>query len=124
VAADRETFVDLLTRWERGEISAWHIVEEAEDAEEAMYGRVQMIPELPKSDPKSILAGVLGILSDAHHYPILPVDVPVLVAFLGTEPGGELQAWHGLEQYLDSVDWQGRAAVELYTHPGWGKSAG
>ena len=116
VAADRNALLDLLTRWERGEVSAWQVVEEAEEAEEAIDGDLDVVPELPKSDPNSIPVAVLGLLSTAHHQPLLPVDIPVLLRFLRAKPGGELDAWQELDRYFDSIDWKQREAVgnELY----------
>ena len=90
VTADRRSLAELLSRWQAGEMSAWQMIEEAEEAENLLFGEATEVPEIPKSDPQSIPVAVLEMLSAAHHQRVLPSDIPALLEFLQAEPGREL----------------------------------
>jgi hypothetical protein len=120
VTADRRSLAALLLRWQAGDLGAWQMIEEAEGAEDLLFGDMAVVPEIPKEDPQSISVAVLELLSAAHHQQLLPADVPAVLEFLETQPGGELEAWARFEQYWEAVDWQAResAVQELYFEPG------
>ena len=119
VTADRRSLADLLLRWQAGQVSAWQMIEEAEEAEELLFRDVAVVPEIPKTDPQSISVAALGMLSAAHHQQLLRADVPALLKFLESQPGGELDAWARFDHYWAAVDWSARAgaAQELYFEP-------
>jgi hypothetical protein len=92
------------------------MIEEAEEAENLLFGEATEVPGIPRSDPQSIPVAVLEMLSAAHHQRVLPSDIPALLEFLQAEPGRELDAWARFDQYWEAVDWEarGQLAQELY----------
>jgi hypothetical protein len=110
IGTDRQALIELLSRWQGGEVEAWALVEEAEEAEEALFGEAQLVPKVPRDDPSSISIAVLELMATAPHQRLLPVDVPALVSFLQAGPGSELEAWQTFESYWRSVDMEKREA--------------
>jgi hypothetical protein len=107
---------ELLLRWQAGEVSAWQMIEEAEEAEDLHFGEAAVIPEIPRSDPQSIPLAVLEMLAIANHQKLLQADVPALLKFLEAPLGRELEAWATFDQYWRVVDLAAResAVQELY----------
>lgn len=108
--ADRQALIELLSRWEKGEISAWQVVEGSEAAEEALFGEAELVPELPRTDPQSIPVAVLELMATAPHQRLLPEDVPALISFLETTPGSELTGWQRIDAYWNAIDLDAREA--------------
>ena len=119
ITADRRSLADLLLRWQAGEVSAWQMIGEAEEAEGLLVGDKPVVPPIPRADPQSIPIAVLELVATAHHQPLLPSDVPALIEFLETGAGRELEAWARFDRYCKGVDWAGResAAQALYFTP-------
>ena len=125
VSVDRDSLINFLGRWQRGEISHWDVVNEAEEAEEALFGNLEVIPESPRNDPGSIGLAVLELLAEAHVQQILLEDVPAILRFLSAKAGHELEAWQEFDRYWDSIDFAAREEVasRLY-FPAKDESAG
>src|SRR5450759_3728298 len=125
ISADRDSLVDLLRRWQSGENSHWTVVNEAEAAEEALFGNLEAVPASPRTDPNSVGLAVLELLADAHVQRVLPEDIPAILKFLAVETGQELEAWQDFDAYWDSVDFAAREelASRLY-FPAKDESAG
>ena len=43
-----------------------------------------------------------------HCDPLLPTDIPAILAFLETPPGQEVEAWRRWEAYWAEIDWDDR----------------
>lgn len=96
----RELVENLLLRWQRGEVTSWFVVEEAEFWLEE-FGTLPTLGPTDPDWPAYVIAD--DLLSAAHIQHILREDVPALLAFLNT-PLPEAQAAHDrLNAYLELV---------------------
>lgn len=98
----------MLNRWQRGEINHWDVVDEAEAIEESLWENVETIPHVEKGDICSISLAVLDLLSSAHISWVMPVDIPVLLKFLETPTGEELEGWKRFDAYWEEMDMNAR----------------
>jgi hypothetical protein len=105
----RETLATLLRRWQRGELTPLEVLVAAEGLWERdpLSGQPQA-PVFLRSDPKAIDYHVLWLLEVLHCDPLLPVDIPAILAFLETPPGQEAEAWRRWEAYWAAIDWEAR----------------
>ncbi len=105
--------VEILARWERGEIEPWDVLDEAENLEVELLKMYRSL-DYPKDDYRSIVADVVGMLAIAHHEKIMPDDIPALRRLLSTHRGQEAQAWRAFNHHLDRTEGSDRtAAAEL-----------
>ena len=105
--------VEILARWERGEIEPWDVVDEAENLEAELLKTYRSL-DYPKDDYRSIIAEVVVMLAIAHHEEIMPDDIPALRCLLGTHRGQEVQAWQAFNHHLDRTEGSDRTtAAEL-----------
>ncbi len=100
---ERETIKDLLEQWELGKIDEKHVHSQAE----TLWGQEDW-PNYSKEDPKSIAIEVLSQLDILNVQLIMKEDIPILIEFLNTEPGKELEAWKKWEKYWNNIDFEKR----------------
>lgn len=102
----RLVVLDLLGRWERGELSPPLVLEEAEAALDGAGW-----PEFPESDPRSIPIEVMSHLEVLNHQFLTVEDVPAMRRFLETPDGLEPEGWNSWVRYLDGIELASRKAA-------------
>ena len=107
-APDRRELRELLLRWERGEITFYEAVEEAEAIEERVWPDVDVI-EFPAEDPRSLPTEIVSILSMGYVAPLFTDDIPFLLACLDAPPEMEGETLERLWAHLETADHQRRA---------------
>jgi len=101
---DRSVLRQILIRWQAGEIDEREVHEEAE----AILDRYTGERDLPESDERSIGLEVASQLEILNHQLITKDDIPVMLRFLDTERGREIEAWDEWRRYWDSIDYETR----------------
>lgn len=66
--------------------------------------------EYDKDDPRSLLAQVIAMLDDMYIAPIQKRDSLQLQHILQVAIGSPKDAWHELDEFVKSVDWNQRKA--------------
>ena len=114
-APDREELRHLLLRWQRGEITFYQAVEEAEAIEDRVWQGVDVI-EFPPNDPREVPTEVVGLLSMGYVQPLFSEEIPELLTYLDTAPGDEANAIQRLSAALNKLSAQERIerAQKLY----------
>lgn len=102
---DRDQLRQLLLRWQKGELRAIDVLEEAETLVET-FGP---LPQYPQGDPRSIAIEVLDDLDCLIGQRIMAEDIPALLTFLNTPPGEEARGWQELHRYWESIDFDQRS---------------
>lgn len=105
----REQLVTLLRRWQRGELVPLDVLVAAESMWESdpLAGQPEA-PVFPRSDPRAIDYRVLWLLEVLHCDPLLPADIPAILAFLETPAGHEAAAWRRWGAYWAEIEWEAR----------------
>jgi len=94
----------LLLAWETGKVDEKHV----HLAAEAMLDDLGW-PEYDPSDPRAIPIELLEHLELLNHQWIISEDIPALLAFLRTAPGGEADAWESWREYWKTINYSQRA---------------
>lgn len=93
----------LVVDWQRGEVSAREVHEQAELSLESFDWQ-----DLPRSDPLSVAYEVLSQLDMLNHQLIVPDDIPAIMAFLESSPDAAAAAWEQWERYWATIDFEER----------------
>ena len=107
-APDRGELRELLLRWQRGEITFYEAVDQAEAIEERVWPDVGVI-EFASDDPRSLPTEIVSILSKGHVVPLFVDDIPLLLASLDAPPQMEAEALERLWAHLETADHERRA---------------
>jgi len=106
----------LIVRWETGELTFYQAVEEAESIEDRLWSKIEVGPEFPATDARSIAVEVVGLFSMGYVQPLFVEDIPHILDLLAASAGREERALNTFWQYFDSLDYDERArrAEALY----------
>ena len=105
---DREELRQLLLKWADGGMSFHRVVEEAEALEERLWQDIEIGPEFPATDPRTIAVEVLTLLSMGFVAPLFSEDIPHILEYLATPSGSELEGAQKFHGYFETLDYQER----------------
>src|SRR5688572_11575692 len=102
-APSREELRGLLLRWQRGEITFYEVVDEAEAIEDRLWSDIDVI-EFSSDDPRSLPTEMVSLLSMGYVAPLFVEDIPALLACLDAPPNDEARSLDRLVKHLNALD--------------------
>ncbi len=119
LAPEPTALIRLLEDWQDGKVSPWQVVAAAERLENAAYGSVRFLPDVPDTSPLAAARAVSDLLSSASHSFFLPEDIPACLSYLRATPGNELAAASAFRAYWATIDFESRRdeVTKLYFTP-------
>jgi hypothetical protein len=102
-APSRDELRGLLLRWQRGEITFYEVVDEAEAIEDRLWSHVDVV-EFSLDDPRSLPTEIVSLLSMGYVAPLFVEDIPALLACLDAPPTDEASSLDRLATQLNALD--------------------
>lgn len=93
----RSLLLDILQKWQSGQVTAQYVHELAESFTEA-----EDFAEFPPDDDRSIDVEVLMHLDALTTLPVTPADIPAMLRFLKTPSGNAVDGWAAWISYWDN----------------------
>jgi hypothetical protein len=101
-APTRDELRGLLLRWQRGEITFYELVHEAETIEDRLWSDVDVV-EFSSDDPRSLPTEIVSLLSMGYVAPLFVEDIPALLACLDAPPNDEASSLDRLATHLNAL---------------------
>ena len=116
-APDRGELRELLLRWQRGEITFYESVEEAEAIDDRVWPDVDVI-EFGPDDPRSLPTEIVSMLTMGYVAPLFADDIPLILECLNAPPQSEAATLERLWSHLETADHERRAEEFMLHHGG------
>jgi hypothetical protein len=104
---------DLLTRWRDGVVSPPEAIAEAR----AVW-LTRVWSTSSGSNPDSVRLDILFMLAGAREMGITHEDIPALLEYLNTSPGGEMDGRERFGNYIEGIDSRERQAIQASNYYG------